>query len=53
MAQPASALWAIRFAMAYLPAIITLAGMAALLGYDLDERRLAETGDAALESGQP
>ena len=53
VAQPASALWAIRFAMAYLPAIITLAGMAALLGYDLDERRLAETGDAALPSGQP
>ncbi|WP_425229953.1 MFS transporter [Sphingomonas sp.] len=41
VAQPASALWAIRFAMAYVPAIITIAGMAALLAYDLDERKLA------------
>ena len=40
--QPASAIWAIRFAMAYVPALITLAGMVALLFYDLDERRLLE-----------
>ena len=41
--QPASALWAIRMAMAYVPAAITLAGMAALSLYDLDERKLADT----------
>jgi GPH family glycoside/pentoside/hexuronide:cation symporter len=41
--QPDSALWAIRVAMAYVPAIITLAGMAALAFYDLDERKLSET----------
>ena len=41
--QPASALWAIRFAMAYVPAIITLAGMTALFFYDLDERKLEGT----------
>ena len=44
--QPASALWAIRFAMAYVPAIITLAGMAALFFYDLDERKLEDTARA-------
>ncbi|MDH7973252.1 MFS transporter [Sphingomonas sp. AR_OL41] len=44
--QPESALWAIRVAMAYVPALISLAGMAALLGYDLDERKLAEAGAA-------
>ena len=38
--QPASALWAIRFCMAYVPAVITLAGIAALAFYDLDERKL-------------
>ena len=38
--QPASALWAIRFSMAYVPAAITAGGMAALSFYDLDERRL-------------
>ena len=51
VAQPESALWAIRFSMAWLPAIITVAGMTALLGYDLGERKLAETGDAALAGG--
>jgi GPH family glycoside/pentoside/hexuronide:cation symporter len=45
--QPASALWAIRIAMAYVPAAITLAGMAALAFYDLDERKLNETIAAA------
>ena len=40
--QPASAIWAIRFAMAYVPALITLAGVVALFFYDLDERRLLE-----------
>ena len=41
--QPASALWAIRATMAWIPTLITLAGMAALLGYNLDERKLAST----------
>jgi GPH family glycoside/pentoside/hexuronide:cation symporter len=41
--QPASALAAIRFTMAWIPAVITLAGMAALLAYSLDERKLANT----------
>ena len=41
--QPESALWAIRVTMAYVPAIITLAGMAALAFYDLDECKLGET----------
>lgn len=44
--QPQSALWAIRATMAYLPAVISLAGLLALLGYDLDERKLADTGAA-------
>jgi GPH family glycoside/pentoside/hexuronide:cation symporter len=39
--QPASALWAIRFIMAWIPAIITLAGMMVLLTYNLDEAKLA------------
>lgn len=38
--QPASALWAIRFCMAYVPAAITLAGMVVLAFYHLDEREL-------------
>lgn len=38
--QPESALWAIRFSMAFVPAAITLAGMAALTFYQLDERKL-------------
>lgn len=38
--QPASALWAIRICMAYVPAAITLAGMAVLAFYKLDERAL-------------
>ena len=42
--QPEGALWAIRATMAYIPTAISLLGMAALLGYDLDERKLAETG---------
>jgi GPH family glycoside/pentoside/hexuronide:cation symporter len=41
--QPESALWAIRFAMSAIPAAITVAGMAALTLYDLDERKLSET----------
>ena len=44
VAQPESALWAIRIAMAWVPAAITLAGMAALLFYDLDERKLTSQG---------
>jgi GPH family glycoside/pentoside/hexuronide:cation symporter len=40
--QPASALWAIRFTMAFIPTIITVTGMVALLGYNLDEKKLAE-----------
>ncbi|MET3762178.1 MFS transporter [Sphingomonas sp. UYEF23] len=43
--QPASALWAIRATMAYVPTAITLAGIVALLGYRLDERTLAEMSD--------
>ncbi|UVO50494.1 MFS transporter [Sphingomonas sp. SUN019] len=43
IAQPESALWAIRIAMAYVPAAITLAGMTALAFYDLEERKLNET----------
>ena len=39
--QPASALWAIRFIMAWIPAAITLAGMLVLLTYNLDEAKLA------------
>ena len=38
--QPDSALWAIRFAMAWLPAAITAAAMALLVFYDLDEAKL-------------
>lgn len=38
--QPESALWAIRFSMAFVPFAITVAGMAALFFYDLDERKL-------------
>ena len=45
--QPASALDAIRFIMAWVPALITLGGMAALAFYDLDERRLSETERSA------
>jgi GPH family glycoside/pentoside/hexuronide:cation symporter len=45
--QPESALWAIRVAMSGVPAVITLAGMAALFFYDLDERKLNETGPIA------
>jgi len=41
--QPASALGAIRFTMAWIPAIIQVAGMLALLGYSLDERKLSST----------
>ena len=41
--QPESALWAIRIAMAWVPAAITLAGMLALAFYDLDERKLGAT----------
>ncbi len=44
VAQPTSALLAIRFTMAWIPAAITLAGMAALLAYNLDERRLQGAG---------
>ena len=39
--QPASALWAIRFTMAWIPALVTVAGMLVLLTYHLDEKRLA------------
>jgi glycoside/pentoside/hexuronide:cation symporter, GPH family len=41
--QPESALWAIRFIMAYIPAIITVASMAALAFYKLDEAKLNAT----------
>ena len=41
--QPASALWAIRFIMVWVPTVISGAGMVALLGYNLDERKLAQT----------
>jgi GPH family glycoside/pentoside/hexuronide:cation symporter len=41
--QPASALAAIRFIMAWVPAVITLGGMAILAAYNLDERRLSTT----------
>ena len=40
--QPASALWAIRICMAYVPAAITAAGMVVLAFYHLDERELGE-----------
>ena len=40
--QPASAIWAIRACMAYVPALISVAGMVALIGYDLDERQLKD-----------
>jgi GPH family glycoside/pentoside/hexuronide:cation symporter len=40
VAQPASALWAIRFIMTWIPTTITLVGMAALSAYSLDENRL-------------
>ena len=43
VAQPESAIWAIRACMAYVPAAITLAGMLALAGYDLDERKLQDS----------
>ena len=43
VAQPASALWAIRFIMVWVPTVISAAGMVALLGYNLDESKLAET----------
>jgi GPH family glycoside/pentoside/hexuronide:cation symporter len=38
--QPASALWAIRFIMAWIPTFITMLGMVALLAYNLDEAKL-------------
>ena len=41
--QPESALGAIRFTMAWIPAIIQVAGMGALLAYNLDERKLTDT----------
>ncbi|KQS04122.1 hypothetical protein ASG11_07580 [Sphingomonas sp. Leaf357] len=44
--QPESALWAIRVTMAYVPTAITLAGIAALIGYNLDERKLTAMRDA-------
>lgn len=40
--QPESALWAIRFIMAFIPTAITVIGMAALAFYNLDEKKLAE-----------
>ena len=43
--QPESALWAIRVTMAYVPTAITLAGILALLAYDLDERKLTAMRD--------
>jgi GPH family glycoside/pentoside/hexuronide:cation symporter len=45
--QPESALWAIRVIMAWLPTLITLAGILALLAYDLDEAKLAATTERA------
>jgi GPH family glycoside/pentoside/hexuronide:cation symporter len=41
--QPASALWAIRLIMAWVPAGIAALGMAALAFYHLDERMLRRT----------
>jgi GPH family glycoside/pentoside/hexuronide:cation symporter len=41
VAQPAGALSAIRFIMAWVPTVITFGGMAALLAYNLDERTLS------------
>lgn len=45
--QPESALAAIRFIMAWVPAVITLAGMCALMAYNLDEDRLDKVERAA------
>ncbi|MEO5640797.1 MAG: MFS transporter, partial [Sphingomicrobium sp.] len=42
--QPASAIWAIRACMSFVPALISVGGMLALIGYKLDERALRETG---------
>jgi GPH family glycoside/pentoside/hexuronide:cation symporter len=38
--QPASALWAIRFIMAFIPTAISLTGIAVLMAYRLDEATL-------------
>ena len=43
VAQPQSALDAIRFTMAWIPVAVQIVGMLALLGYNLDERKLADT----------
>jgi GPH family glycoside/pentoside/hexuronide:cation symporter len=45
--QPASALGAIRFTMAWIPALIQVAGLTALLAYNLDERKLTDTAQAS------
>jgi GPH family glycoside/pentoside/hexuronide:cation symporter len=45
--QPVSALAAIRFILAWVPALCTVGGMLALLAYNLDERRLSETQRSA------
>lgn len=48
--QPESALWAIRVTMAWVPTAITLAGIAALIGYNLDERKLTAMRDTSAAS---
>ncbi len=45
--QPETALWAIRVTMAYVPTAITVAAILALLGYTLDERKLAAMRDTS------
>jgi GPH family glycoside/pentoside/hexuronide:cation symporter len=47
VAQPESALAAIRFTMAWIPTLIQVGGMAALLGYNLDEGKLSDAAPAA------